>query len=128
VKALVAMAPGGELHVFGDAGLAELRVPVMILQGTNDDMVSPDYNAYWAYERLGSTNKTLVKLQGGNHLMFARVFGYAVNPAGPESDDPKAYLSTAFLLDLLTGDEAAHAALLPDAVTFDGVEYTTTLQ
>ena len=38
------------------------------------------------------------------------------------------HFSTAFLLDTLKGDQAAHAALLPDAVAFTGIEYTTTMQ
>jgi hypothetical protein len=38
------------------------------------------------------------------------------------------HFSTAFLLDTLNGDKAAHAALLPEAVTFPGIEYTTAIQ
>jgi hypothetical protein len=38
------------------------------------------------------------------------------------------YFSTAFLLDMLKGDKVAHEALLPDAVNFPGIEYTTTLK
>jgi len=30
---------------------------------------------------------------------------------------------TAFLFDILNGDEAAHAALAPDAVAFPGITY-----
>ena len=38
------------------------------------------------------------------------------------------HFSTAFLLDTLKGDKAAHAALLPDAVNFPGIEYATTMK
>jgi hypothetical protein len=33
------------------------------------------------------------------------------------------HFTTAFLLDTLKGDAAAHAALAPDAVAFPGIEY-----
>ncbi len=33
-----------------------------------------------------------------------------------------------FLLDTLKGDQAAHAALRPDAAMFPGIEYSSTLQ
>lgn len=38
------------------------------------------------------------------------------------------HFSTAFLLDTLKGDKAAHAVLLPDAATFPGIEYMTTMK
>jgi hypothetical protein len=38
------------------------------------------------------------------------------------------HFSTAFLLDTLKGDKVAHAALLPDAISFPGIEYTTTMK
>ena len=46
----------------------------------------------------------------------------------PRSEDARAHLTTAFQLDVLKNDATAHSALLPGAVTFDGVEYTTTVQ
>jgi predicted dienelactone hydrolase len=126
VDALVAMAPGGELHAFGDSGISAVKIPTLILQGTADDVVSPEYNAYWAYEHIGSANKTLVKIEGGTHLMFISCCGYDPTAGGPRSEDVRAHLTTAFVLDILRSDTTAHSALLPNAVTFDGVDYTTT--
>ena len=128
VDALVAMAPGGELHAVGDEGISAVKVPTLILQGTADEVVSPEFNAYWAYDHIGSTNKTLVKFDGGTHLMFISCCGYDATIGGPRSEDARAHLTTAFLLDVLKGDATAHSALLPGAVTFDGVEYSTTAQ
>jgi len=121
------MAPGGELHAFGDDGISAVQVPTLILQGTADEFVSPEYNADWAYEHIGSTNKTLAKFNGDTHLMFLSCCGYDLTARGPRSEDLKAHLTKAFLLDILKGDMTAHAALLPAAVAFDNVEYTTTL-
>ncbi len=128
VDALVAMAPGGELHAFGDEGMSAVQVPTLILQGAADEVVSPEYNAQWAFDQIGSANKTLAEFDGGTHLMFIFCCGYDVIAGGPRVEDLSAHLTTAFLLDILKGDKTAHAALLPDAVSFDGVEYTTTLQ
>jgi hypothetical protein len=38
------------------------------------------------------------------------------------------HFTTAFLLDVLKGDKEAHKALLPDAVKFPGIQYTTTMK
>ena len=46
VKALVAAAPGGELHVFGDQGIAAVKVPTLIMFASDDHVVSPELNAF----------------------------------------------------------------------------------
>ena len=38
------------------------------------------------------------------------------------------HFTTAFLLDVLKGDKETHKALLPDAVKFPGIQYTTTMK
>jgi hypothetical protein len=38
------------------------------------------------------------------------------------------HFTTAFLLDKLKGDSEAHKALLPEAVSFSGIAYTTTME
>ena len=123
VDAIVAMAPGGELHAFGDDGMAAVQVSTLILVGTADEYVSPEYNAYWAYDHISSSQKALVAIEGGTHMMFGRCCGYDEALGGPRSEDLWAHLTTAFLLDILKGDLTAHNALLPDAVSFTGVEY-----
>jgi predicted dienelactone hydrolase len=128
VDAIVAMAPGGELHAFGDDGIAAVQVPTLILVGTADEYVSPEYNAYWAYDHISSQNKTLASFNGGSHMMFLSCCGYDAAKGGPRFEDLKAHLTTAFLLDILKGDQTAHNALLPEAVMFADVEYKTTIQ
>ena len=38
------------------------------------------------------------------------------------------HFTTAFLLDVMKNDPEAHKALLPEAVTFEEVQYTTTFK
>jgi predicted dienelactone hydrolase len=128
VDAIVAMAPGGELHVFGNDGIAAVQVPTLILVGTNDTVVSPEYNAFWAYDHISSLNKTLASFSGGSHMMFMSCCSYDETKGTPRFEDLKAHLTTAFLLDILKGDQTAHTALLPQAVMFADVEYRTTMK
>ena len=63
---------------------------------------------------------------------FSDIFGFDF-VAEPVWDTNRAhdlinYFTTAFLLDVLKGDEEAHAALLPDNVDFPGINYETTMQ
>jgi hypothetical protein len=38
------------------------------------------------------------------------------------------HFTTAFLLDILKDDQEAHNALMPGAVSFPGIVYTTTIK
>jgi len=84
-----------------------------------------------------------IKNTGGEHLIFGTpcenepwivehpAYGFfCFDPVWDKTRvlDLIDHLSTAFLLDTLKGDKDAHAALLPDAVNFPGVEYATTMK
>lgn len=135
IDALVAAAPGGELQVFGDDGVARIEIPVMFLQGTADPYVLPAYNANWAYDSVQSDIKSLAHFENGGHLIFMNcppVFkdGCGYDPVWDmdRAHDLTHHFVTAFMLDVLKGDAEAHAALLPDAVSFPGITYETTMR
>ncbi len=135
VDAVVTYAPGGELHVFGDNGIAAVQVPTLVMFGTADPFVTPKYNASWAYDKISSPDKALVTFQNGGHLMFLDcpaswkdACGYDAVWETARVRDLTDHLTTAFLLDVLKGDKDAHKALLPDAVKFPGIDYQTTMQ
>ena len=46
--------------------------------------------------------------------------------AADRAQDLIHHFTTAFLLDVLKGDKEAHKALLPEAVKFEEIQYTTT--
>ncbi len=130
VDAVVAVSPGGELHAFGDEGMAAIQVPTLITFGTSDAIVSPEYNSMWAYKQISSQTKGLVAFEGGGHLMFANCpaawkdfCGYDAVWDLPRVEDLKDHFTTAFLLDVLKGDQDAHAALMPENVSFPGIDY-----
>jgi predicted dienelactone hydrolase len=119
VAALVAAAPGGELHAFGDKGIAAVQIPALIMVASDDNYVSPEYNALWAYGGISSQNKSLAVFDHGGHTLFMG--------SAPHFQDATA-LATAFFLTILKGDPSARAALMPQAVSLPGVSYKTTLQ
>lgn len=128
VAALVLAAPGGQLHAFDGAGLTGVAVPTLIMAGTGDMSVSATYNALWAYGQIGSPTKALAMFNGGTTRMFRSCCGYDASKSGPNYRDLKAHLTTAFLLDVLKHDPAAHHALLPGAFAIADVDYSTTIR
>ena len=115
VKALVAAAPGGELHVFGDQGIAAVKVPTLIMFASDDHVVSPELNALWAYGGIGSADKALAVFDRGGHTLF-------MTSSAPHFDDATA-LATALFLAILKGDADGKAALMPDVLAFPGLSY-----
>lgn len=118
VSALVLGSPGGELHVFGDKGIAAVTVPTLVMFPLDDDIVIPEWNALWAYHGIGSPQKALATFESGGHTMFT---GFV------REFDGAASLGTAFFLSVLKGDTVATAAMQPGAVSIPGVQYETTL-
>jgi len=116
---------------------------MMAMGGTVDTGTPYDWGSKPSYDYAASEQKALVTFVGAEHMIFGTPCenqpwmsdhpAYGFFCLDPVWDKARAldlihHFSTAFLLDILKGDEAAHAALLPDAVNFPGIEYTTTLQ
>jgi predicted dienelactone hydrolase len=135
VDAIVPIAPGGML-TFGEDGLQGVTVPTLILFGSADMTAIPEFNARWAYERLGSKHKGQVIFEDGGHMMFAQCNAAWTSTAFQMCSDPvwdlmrvhdlTNHFTTAFLLAELYGDADAAAALASDAVQFPGITYETT--
>lgn len=119
VAALVAAAPGGELHAFGDKGIAAVKLPTLIMFASDDTVVSPQFNALWAYDGIGSPDKALATFDHGGHTFF-------MNPSTANFHEAAA-LATAFFLAILKGKPADGAASMHDAASFPGLSYRTTL-
>ena len=135
VDAIVGLAPAGEL--FGPDGVVGVTVPTMLMVGSMDRQVSPELSVDTAYEHLGSTDKALITFENADHMIYfwkcsdgpwAVDFGAHWACSDPVWDMDRAHdlinhFTTAFLLDTLKGNNAAHAALAPDAVSFPGITY-----
>ena len=119
VSALVAASPGGELHAFGDKGIAAVKLPTLIMFASDDRVVSPKLNALWAYDGIGSPDKALAMFDHGGHTLF-------MNSLAPNFREATA-LATAFFLAILKNDPAGRAASMHDAASFPGLSYRTTL-
>lgn len=119
VVALVAAAPGGELHAFGDKGIAAVKLPTLIMFASNDDVVSPEFNALWAYDGIGSPEKALAEFDSGGHTFFLEASG--------DGFHEMAALATAFFLAILKGSPADKAVFMQDAASFPSLSFRTTL-
>jgi predicted dienelactone hydrolase len=132
VDAIISMA--GDAFMFQQAGLAQITVPVLAMGGTNDYF---EWVAGPTFEYAASVQKALVAFEGAEHGIFGN--GCDAMPWLVDVDmwwmcidsiwdrqrtnDLVNHFTTAFLLDILKGDEEAHAALAPDAVQFPGITY-----
>jgi predicted dienelactone hydrolase len=132
VDAIIPMA--GESYMYDQAGLAQITVPVLAMQGTLDYL---EWGAGPTFEYAASAQKALVAFEGAEHGIFGNgcdampwlvdvdMWWMCIDPIWDRhrTNDLINHFTTAFLLDVLKGDEEAHAALAPDAVQFPGITY-----
>ena len=135
----------GDAYLFNERGMASVTSPMMALGGTMDFGTPFEWGSQLAYEHAASEQKALVAFEGADHMI-------AMNPcedmpwsselpgevqgflcSDPTWDRVRAldlieHFSTAFLVDTLKGDISGHSVLVPSAVRFPGIEYTTTLR
>jgi len=127
----------GDAFFFGQAGLAEIRMPVMAIGGTQDNDSPFMWGTYPSYEYASSPTKVRIALDGAEHMIFTgpcekvpwflKFFsdefcsdsGWDRNYA----HDLINHFTTAFLLAELKQDKGAAAALVPEPVEFPGVTY-----
>ncbi len=133
VDAIVPLAPLG--MVFTSGGAKSVTVPTLLMAGTNDTVLPIDLNAAAVYKDLSSQYKSLVVFENGGHGMFSnKADEYLISHAWYDytsdlvwdmdrAHDLTNHFATAFLLDVLKSDKEAHKVLMPDAVSFVGIEY-----
>jgi predicted dienelactone hydrolase len=132
VDAIISMS--GDAFMFQEAGLAQITVPVLAMGGTNDYF---EWIAGPTYEYAGSAQKALVAFEEAGHTIFgnncdampwlvdADMGWMCTDPVWEHlrTNDLVNHFTTAFLLATLKGDNEAAAALAPDAVAFQGIQY-----
>lgn len=135
VDAVVSMA--GDAFFFGQAGLAEIDVPMMAIGGTNDEDSPYMWSTHPAFEYVSSPRKVRVALEGAEHMIFTgpceKITWYLKFFSDEFCADPGwdrvyahnlvKHFTTAFLLSELKRDAAASDALASGAVDFIGVTY-----
>lgn len=128
----------GDTYVFGEDGMADVVVPVLAIGGTADTFTPYDWGVRQAYDSVSSDQKILVSVENADHHIFnvscgdspsivdeLGAFFYCSDPVWDmdRAHDLINHFTTAFLLDVLTGNEDAHAALASESVTFPGITY-----
>lgn len=133
-KAVLAMAPWNA-PIFGAEGLAQVKIPAMILVGSADRITVPQRDAYVFYELLGSPRKVLVTFEHGGHFIFVDECSELLHQFDlfevcsdsvwdmTRVHDLINHLGTAFLRAVLYDDDEAARALAPEQVDFRGVQY-----
>ncbi|MBL8152656.1 MAG: hypothetical protein JNM70_00610 [Anaerolineae bacterium] len=135
IKAIIASA--GETELMGAKGLAEITIPVLLVNGSGDQTVPMEWGVTPTWKHISSPRKASVLLQNADHTVFAEKcanfpwpleIGWYAGCSDPVWDLDRAHdlfdhFSTAFLLAELKGDADAKAALAASAVSFPGVTY-----
>jgi predicted dienelactone hydrolase len=135
VGAIIALAPDGDIWGADYEGVAVVKVPTLIMNGTKDTDNPPELTAYPIYQHLGSAQKGLIKFENATHSVFVVqcrdamwLPGKVCSQEAWEMDrahDLINHFATAFLLTELKGDKEAAKALVPGNVSFPGIEYET---
>jgi predicted dienelactone hydrolase len=121
--------------IFGPDGVKNISVPMLIMGGSGDTIVPPEWNSF--YDNVSSAKKAMVVFDHADHLIFGPncaavpwlvdLGGFAAcSDAVWDIDrvhDLTDHFITAFLLSTFYDDANAAAALAPDAVNFPGIAY-----
>lgn len=135
VDAIIPMA--GDAYMFGEAGLANITIPVMAIGGTADTGTPYAWGTQPSFDFVSSAQKVIVGLDNAEHMIFGSTcealplfteIGFYEMCSDPVWDMERAHdlvnhFATAFLLAELKQDGDAKATLAPDAVTFIGISY-----
>lgn len=135
VDAIVSMA--GDAFFFGQAGLAEITVPVMAIGGTADSDSPFLWGTHPTYEYVSSPRKVKIALNDAEHMIFTgpceAIPWYLKFFSGEfcsDKDWDRKYahflvnhFTTAFLLAELKQDMNAAGVLVPNTDDFSGVTY-----
>jgi predicted dienelactone hydrolase len=136
VDAIVALSP--DTNIFCHDSLAAASIPSLFLVGGSETVLPTDFNLYPLYASLGSPQKAMVTLEGGDHHLFVDACArtpwmidydlfWLCSDAVWDMDrahDLTNHFATVFLLATLKGDAEAAAVLAPDAVSIPSVTYT----
>jgi predicted dienelactone hydrolase len=139
-RVTAAISLAGDAYLFDQRGLAELKVPIIVMGGTVDDGTPYTWGAKLTYDNVASKNKTLITFPGAGHFLFAdpcdnlpwtQNFAYrdpyctdAVWGTGRPLNVVTHY-TTAFLRETLNADPKARATLTHKQPRLDNVEYKT---
>ncbi len=140
VKAVISLA--GDAYLFDQRGLAELKVPIMVMGGTIDEGTPYTWGTKLTYDHAASKSKTLIAFPGAGHMLFVdpcenlpwvRNFAYRDGFCtdavwGTRPLDIVTHYTAAFLRDTLNADPSARASLTGEQPHLDNVEYNTTDQ
>jgi predicted dienelactone hydrolase len=138
VKAVVALAPDGDIFGAQYEGVAAVKASALVITGGGDTLNVPERCAYPIYRHLGSAQKTLVTFAHAGHMIFAdqcpdvpwmaQDSFWACSDAVWDMErahDLIDHFITAFLLAELKGDPQAAEALALENVSFSGIGYET---
>lgn len=144
IKAIVPLAPDGDIWGADFEGLIGVKVPTLLMAGSRDLLVigspeadpPPETHAFPMYQQIGSAQKILVGYDDADHMIFFNQcrdtlwmlpdFFWACSDPIWDMDrahDLINHFTTTFLLAELTDDKEAAAALASDQVSFPGIEY-----
>lgn len=137
VDAIVPLA--GDAFFFGEAGLAEIAVPVMAIGGTLDSDSPYVWGTHPTYEYASSATKARIALTDAEHMIFtgpcerqslflSLFMGEFCSDSHwdrKRAHDLVNHFTTAFLLAILKGDMGAAEALRPDPFELPGIEFTS---
>jgi len=139
IKAIAPLAPLSQ-EIFGEPAGADIRLPMMLMVGSQDQSTPPEQNAYPIYESVSSTPKAMVVFENAGHYIFVDKCPPLLIQMGrfelcsdrvwdmDRAHDLINHFATAFFMYTIKGDQTALAALDPAEVKFTGLAYQASLK
>ncbi|MBD2165465.1 alpha/beta hydrolase [Calothrix membranacea FACHB-236] len=126
VKAIIAINPV-DSQIFGQASLSQIKIPVMIVSGSNDTVAPALPEQIKPFTWLTSPNKYLVLINGGTHFSTIVESSNAVVPVPTQVIGSRPELARSYVKALSVPFFKTYVAQQPSYISYLSADYTNTI-
>ncbi|MBD2199557.1 MULTISPECIES: alpha/beta hydrolase [Calothrix] len=126
VKAIIAINPV-DSQIFGQASLSQIKIPVMIVSGSNDTVAPALPEQIKPFTWLTTPSKYLVLINGGTHFSTIVESSNAVVPVPTQVIGSRPELARSYVKALSVPFFKTYVAQQPSYISYLSADYTNTI-
>ncbi|BAZ40389.1 putative dienelactone hydrolase [Calothrix sp. NIES-4101] len=126
VKAIIAINPV-DSQIFGQASLSQIKIPVMIVSGSNDTVAPALPEQIQPFTWLTTPNKYLVLINGGTHFSTIVESSNSVVPVPRQVIGLRPELARSYVKALSIPFFKTYVAQQPSYISYISADYTNTI-